>query len=116
MSTFNGIRAAALGCAIVLLSACVSRPPAGDRPISELRSAQMAVAAAEAAGAKQYAPQELNVARAKLVDAQRAADEGQMEFARRAALQAQSDADLAAARVREVQARSNLETLKGSAQ
>lgn len=79
------------------LSACASLPP----PTGELASAQEAVTRADGADADQYSPQELASARNSLSQAQAALSRGRDDDARRLALSAAADADLAYARSRE---------------
>jgi len=79
------------------LSACASLPP----PTSELAAARQAVTRAEGADADQYAPQDLGVARNGLTQAQAAMSSGDEDAARRFALAAAADADLAWAKSRE---------------
>lgn len=79
------------------LSACASLPP----PTSELAAARQAVTRAEGADADQYAAQELGVARNALTQAQAAMSAGKDDDARRLALAASADADLAYAKSRE---------------
>lgn len=86
--------AAALGCA---LAACASLPP----PTGELTAAQQAVARADQADAEQYAPDLLSAARAELSQAQDAMSRGRDDDARRFALSAAADGDLANAKSHE---------------
>lgn len=91
--------------ALVLASAlagCASLPP----PTGELSAAQQAVTRADQADADQYAPQELASARSALAKAQADMAAGEDEEARRLALVAAADADLALARSRAAQVRS----------
>ena len=92
------IRAAAaatvIGCA---LAACASLPP----PTSELQSAQQAVTRAGQADADQHAPDLIAAARSELSRAQAAMARGDDDEARRFALSAAADADLAHARSQE---------------
>lgn len=94
-----------LSVALVLASAlagCASVPP----PTGELSAAQQAVSRADQADGDQYAPQELQMARTGLAQAQAAMAAGDEEDARRLALAAAADADLALARSRATQTRS----------
>ncbi|HEY5851306.1 MAG TPA: DUF4398 domain-containing protein [Lysobacter sp.] len=86
------------------LSACASLPP----PTSELAAARQAVTRAEGADADQYAPQDLGVARNGLSQAQAAMSSGDEDDARRFALAAAADADLAWAKSREALATAEL--------
>ncbi len=86
--------------AVVLASAlagCASLPP----PTAELSSAQQALQRAEGADADQYAAQDLATAREALARAQSAMAGGRETDARRFALAAMADADLAHAKSRE---------------
>lgn len=83
------------------LSACASLPP----PTGELSAAQQAVARADTADAAQYAPAEFGAARAALAQAQAAMSAGREDEARRLAIRAAADADLANARSRAAAAR-----------
>jgi hypothetical protein len=79
------------------LAGCASTPP----PTGELSAAQQAVMRAADADADQYAPQDLNAARTALSAAQAALSQGKDEDARRLALAAAAEADLAHAHSRE---------------
>lgn len=79
------------------LAGCASTPP----PTGELSAAQQAVLRAADADADQYAPQDLNAARTALSAAQAALSQGKDEDARRMALAAAAEADLAYAHSRE---------------
>lgn len=92
---------AVLACTI---SACATLPP----PTAELNSAQQAVVRATGADADQYAPDPLATARTGLTRAQAAMAEGRNDDARKLALAAWSDADLAYALSREALATSEL--------
>ena len=90
--------------ALVLASAiagCASLPP----PTGELAAAQQAVARADAADADQYAAAEIAAARSALAQAQAAMSAGDEDDARRLALRAAADGDLAHARSRAAAAR-----------
>lgn len=87
----------ALLCGLVLafaLAGCATLPP----PTAELAAAQQAVARADAADADQYAPLEMAQARDALLGAQALMARGRDDDARRAALAAAADADLARVR------------------
>lgn len=91
--------------ALVLASAlagCASLPP----PTGELSAAQQAVARADSADADQYAAVEIAAARSALAQAQAAMSAGDEDDARRLALRAAAEADLAHARSRVAAARS----------
>ena len=86
-----------------LLIAC-STPP---RPVEELTRARTMIEQAEQAGAQEFAGAELERAREQLRQANAAAEkknEKDMDTARRMALQAASDAQLAAAKTRQAKA------------
>ena len=89
---------------LVLASACASLPP----PTSELAAAQQAVTRAEGADADQYAAQDIGVARTALAQAQAEMARGREDAARRLALAAAADADLAHAKSREALALAEL--------
>lgn len=78
------------------LSACAGDPV----PKAELGAATQAVQNAQLAGAPQFAPAELELARSKLDAAQQALRDDRESQARRLALEARADADFAAARAR----------------
>lgn len=84
-------------CGLALaISACASLPP----PTTELAAAQQALARAEAADAEQYAAQDIANARQALAQAQAAMAAGREDEARRGALIAAAEADLAHANSR----------------
>ncbi|HZH44680.1 MAG TPA: DUF4398 domain-containing protein [Lysobacter sp.] len=72
-------------------AACSSLPP----PHEELSAAQQAVERAAGADADQYAAAEIATARSALLAAQQAMGDGREDEARRLALRAAADADLA---------------------
>ncbi|GAA5070517.1 DUF4398 domain-containing protein [Lysobacter panacisoli] len=86
------------------LSSCASLPP----PTGELAAARQAVTRAEDADGDQYALQDLNAARNALSRAQSAMSSGDEDDARRMALAAAADADLAYAKSREALAQAQL--------
>lgn len=86
-----------LAAVLALVSACATLPP----PTGELSSAQQALLRAEGADADQYASAEIAAARAGVSQAQAAMTAGRDSDARRLALNAAADADLAYARSRE---------------
>lgn len=86
------------------LAACASLPP----PTGELATAQQAVTRADGADADQYAAQDVALARRQLEQAQAALADGREDEARRLALAAGADADLAYARSREALATAEL--------
>lgn len=90
--SFAHFRWPALALVLVLaLASCASMPP----PTAELGAAQQAVVRAEGADADQYASAEIATAREALLRAQSAMASGREDDARRLALAASADADLA---------------------
>ncbi len=85
------LAATVIGCA---LAGCASLPP----PTGELQAAQQAVSRAGQADADQHAPDLIAAARSELSRAQEAMAGGDDDTARRFALSAAADADLANAR------------------
>ena len=77
-----------------LVSGCASEP----KPTEEMTRAKTLVETAEQRGAAQYAGVELEQARKKLGDAEVASNTGKQDVARRLAVEAGLDADLAAAK------------------
>lgn len=97
-SSFAQIRFALTATVLVCaLTACASLPP----PTAELNDAQASVVRATGADADQYAAQEIATARDALSRAQAAMAEGREDDARRLALAADAEADLAFALSRE---------------
>lgn len=92
---------AVLACA---MSACATLPP----PTGELSAAQQALVRAEGADADQYAADSIGAARQSLTQAQAALADGRNDEARRLALTAAADADLAHAKSREALAKAEL--------
>ncbi|MEX0622997.1 DUF4398 domain-containing protein [Saccharospirillum sp.] len=86
---------------VVLLSACASAPVS---PESTLTSAREAIASAERAGARQYAAAELDEAQQKLILADEAVTNEEMEEAERFAQQSLIVAELALARTESAKA------------
>jgi hypothetical protein len=78
------------------LAACAGDPV----PKAELGAATQAIQNAQQAGAPQFAPAELELARSKLDAAQQALRDDRESQARWLALEARADADFAAARAR----------------
>jgi len=91
MITLNGIRNAVCFSVAFGIIACASAPP----PVEKLTIAKTSIERADQARAGQFAPVELNQARAKLTAAQTAADKHDQELAARMADQADVDAQLA---------------------
>ncbi len=97
---------AALAAAIVLLiAACATTPP--DPRM--LDNARQAIAQAEAAEAREYAPLELRFANERLRSAEIALENEREDDARRLAEQAELEAQLAFARTRAALARAELQ-------
>ncbi|MBS0213557.1 MAG: DUF4398 domain-containing protein [Proteobacteria bacterium] len=88
---------------LALLGGCASLPP----PNQEFASAQAALAGAGPAAA-QYAPGELEAARAELADAQAAMTREDYDRARPLIAAAQADADLARAKGRALSAQAQV--------
>lgn len=82
---------------------CASKP----RPTEEMTRAKTLVETAEQRGAPQYAGVELEQARKKLGDAEAASNSGKQDVARRLAVEAGLDAELAAAKASAGQAEHN---------
>lgn len=89
---------------VLVFTACASVPP----PTAELSAAQQAVARAADADSDQYAPADLDQARALLSQAQTAMSGGSLRDARAAAVAAAAVADLARARSMEAVANTEL--------
>ena len=104
-SSFAHFRWPALALVLVMaLASCASLPP----PTAELGAAQQSVVRAEGADADQYASAEIATAREALLRAQSAMAGGREDDARRLALAAAADADLAYALSREAVASAEL--------
>lgn len=82
---------------------------AGDPPTTQLAVTNQAITAAESAGAVEFAPLEIQNARTKLTDAQKAEQDKKYEDARRLAEQAEWDARVAERRARASKAHHALE-------
>ena len=80
-------------CAL-LASGCASEP----KPTEQLTRAQTLIEQADKAGAQRYAAADLESARNKLQQANKAADKGDQDVARDLATEAALDAELATAR------------------
>lgn len=89
------LRASAVLVLATSLAACGS---SGKRPTSELALADSALKNAEAAGAREYAPIELRIAREKKGAADAAMADEKYSKARKLTMQAHADADLARAK------------------
>ena len=84
-------RAAAIGCAAVVIGGCASIPP----PTEQMAVSKSAIANAVSAGGSEYAPVEMRTAQEKMDRAQRAMAKEEYENARSLAEEAQVDARLA---------------------
>lgn len=96
--------AAALA-SVLALGACASSK--GAPPVADLAAARSAITQAESAGAPQAAPVELLAAREKLSRAEAAVREEKFDQARRLAVQAGADAELAERKTRAAKAQNN---------
>ncbi|MBF6024931.1 DUF4398 domain-containing protein [Lysobacter niastensis] len=97
-TSFAQFRLPLLALVLALASTgCSSLPP----PTNELSGARQAVIRAEGADADQYAAQDIGAARSELEQAQAAMSDGREDDARRLALAAAADADLAYAKSRD---------------
>lgn len=83
------------------LGACAS---VGEQPVSELAEADAIIRQAEQGGAREYSALELDRAREKLAEAQRASDDEEYVRALRLAQQSAADAELALARAEAAEA------------
>ena len=99
----NATAASGLVAGLLALGACSSVPPPNDA----LATADMAVRKAEATDAPRQAPVELQTARDKLTEAQKAMVAEDYVKARRLAVQAAADAEYAEARATAAQAAQN---------
>lgn len=95
-----------LALALGLAFQAFAKAPA---PEQEMADAEAAITAADLREAKVYAPVERGFAEEKLVRARLAIEEKDMKLARRLALEAEVDADLAQARSRLQKARERVE-------
>jgi len=103
---------AAAVAALGLLAACGTSPQSS--PSAAMPLAKQAIDTAIRDGAEQRAPGDLATAQQKLALAQKSADNGLFDDARRFAEQAEIDARLASARSRTVQASNALSQLQGN--
>ena len=94
---------AALG-SVLALTGC-----AGDPPKTQLAVTNQAITAAESAGAVEFAPIEMQNARNKLTEAQKAENDKKYEDAKRLAEQAEWDARVAERRAHAAKAQRALE-------
>lgn len=104
------ISAALLGCAN---NASVAQASASMQAIERARAS---ITEAEQAGAARYGSAELTLARDKLRAAEDAADDGDREIAERLAVEADLDADLAAATARNQQTRALADEVRSGLQ
>lgn len=91
----------ATACSILALPACA---PEVERPTAQMTRANTLIDQAERAGAQKYAAAELQQARDKMSQAEKAANDGKGEVALRLATEASVDAELAGARTASGQA------------
>ena len=98
-----GCLSAVLFC--TTLVACGSNVP---RPTSEIALSQSALEGAESAGARDFAPIELRLAREKKAAADKALEEEKFAQARYLSLEARVDADLARASAQAAKSRAEL--------
>jgi len=103
---------AAAVSALGLLATCSTSPQSS--PSAAMPLAKQAIDTAIRDGAEQRAPGDLATAQQKLALAQKSADNGLFDDARRFAEQAEVDARLASARSRTVQASNALSQLQGN--
>lgn len=105
IASFAHFRTALLGAIAAFgLAACATLPP----PTGELNEAQASVMRATDADADQYAPESIETARDALGRAQAAMAEGREDDARRLALAADAEADLAYVKSQHALARAEL--------
>ena len=97
----SGKRWLLLASAVVILSGCASAPLP---PTAEMQAAERAIGTAEQAQVVRYTTAELDTARKELAAARLAITEENMPQAKRLALQAQLNAELALARAELVKA------------
>ena len=90
-----------------LLAGCASGPP----PRDALAAAEAALARAESAGAADFAPMDLDFARRQYSAASAALEDRDQSLAHRLAVQAELNAELAAAKSRAAAARSEVQRL-----
>jgi hypothetical protein len=101
----------AVSAVAALLVACASK---GINPVTEMATARAAVAQAENAGAREAAPVELLAARDNLVKADAAVREERFEPARRLAVLAETQAQVAERKARAVKAQNAAAELQRS--
>lgn len=88
--------------ACLMMTACAGQP---ERPEAEMTRARTLIEQAEEHGAQQHAAAELERARGKYRQAESAAEDRELEQARRLAVQAAADAEYAVARASAAEAR-----------
>lgn len=96
-------RTAGMALAVVLLSACASKPSTTPSD-TYMESARQAIASAEQSDARQFAGAELDEARQRLTQAERAVAAENMTMAERFAQQSRVSAELAMARTESAKA------------
>jgi hypothetical protein len=82
---------------VAMLGCASNEPVAAPAYTQDLSRARASIAEAEQAGAERFGSAELSLARDKLRAAEDAAEDGELERARQLAVEADLDADLAAA-------------------
>jgi hypothetical protein len=111
-----GIRNLLVGVAVVLaVSACAGndrRADAGSPEQQAIRRAEASINEAQSAGAFEQAGADLNRAREKLAKAQEAVKDGDEEIAQRLAVEAELDAEVAAATANNQEAQAALSELQ----
>jgi len=106
----DSIRHGSAAIAALALAACTGMPP----PTGQFAVTRTAIDDAQSAGAPRHAPVELNAARSKLGQAERAVVQGDNDLAHRLAEQAEADAKLAAARARSTSAQEAVAAVQDS--
>jgi hypothetical protein len=96
---------------VLLIAGCASKV---ERPVEEMTRATTLIEQAEKAGAQRHAAAELQQARDKLAQAEKAANDGKGDVALRLAMEATVDAELANARTASGEAQSAAEELHRS--
>lgn len=110
---FSAITTLSAAAVALLIGGCASST---NRPVEQLSRAETAIDLAEQNGAREYGTVALDRARTRLNQAQRAADQGNNEVARRLAHEAALDAELAAAQANRGKAEDSLAEINDSIQ